>query len=98
MTHPFRFGVQLSAMPGDQFADRIRTIESLGYSTVFWPDHWGAQYEPIAALAAAAALTTKLKVGSLVFVTAVMDDPAPTRIAGGRAGGGSTARGASVTR
>ena len=67
MPHPFRFGVQLSAMPGDQFADRIHRIEALGYSTVFWPDHWGAQYEPVAALAAAAALTTKLRVGSLVY-------------------------------
>jgi probable F420-dependent oxidoreductase len=67
MTKPFRFGIQLSALPGDQFADRVKRIEALGYSTVFWPDHWGAQYEPVAALAAAAALTTKLKVGSLVY-------------------------------
>jgi probable F420-dependent oxidoreductase len=65
--HPFRFGVQLSALPGDQFASRVRRIEALGYSTVFWPDHWGAQLEPVAALAAAAALTTKLNVGSLVY-------------------------------
>jgi probable F420-dependent oxidoreductase len=65
--HPFRFGVQLATMPGDQFEGRVRRIEALGYSTVFWPDHWGAQYEPVAALAAAAAITTKLNVGSLVY-------------------------------
>ena len=55
MPRPFRFGVQLSSLPGATFAQRVRRIEALGYSTVFWPDHWGAQYEPVAALAAAAA-------------------------------------------
>ena len=67
MTHPFRFGVQLSALPGPEFAPRLRQIEALGYSSVFFPDHFGPQYEPVAALAAAAALTTKLRVGSLVY-------------------------------
>jgi probable F420-dependent oxidoreductase len=34
---------------------------------VFWPDHFGPQWEPVAALAAAAAVTKRLKVGSLVY-------------------------------
>ena len=67
MTHPFRFGVQLSTLPGSDWAERIQQIESLGYSTVFWPDHFGTQWEPVAALAAAAATTRTLNVGSLVF-------------------------------
>jgi probable F420-dependent oxidoreductase len=65
--HPFRFGVQLSELPGQDWAERLRAIESLGYATVFWPDHFGPQWEPVAALAAAAAATTRLRVGSLVF-------------------------------
>jgi len=67
MTRPFRFGVQLSSLPAADFAPRLRQIEALGYSTIFFPDHFGPQYEPVAALAAAAALTTKLRVGSLVY-------------------------------
>jgi probable F420-dependent oxidoreductase len=67
MVKPFRFGVQLSSVPGDVFAERVRRIEALGYSSVFWPDHFGGQLEPVAALAAAAAVTTRLRVGSLVY-------------------------------
>jgi len=67
MTHAFRFGVQLSALPAGDWAERIQKIESLGYSTVFWPDHFGIQWEPVAALAAAAAATRTLNVGSLVM-------------------------------
>ncbi len=67
MSQPFRFGVQLSSLPAADWADRIRKIEALGYSTVFWPDHFGKQWEPVTALAAAAAVTTRLRVGSLVY-------------------------------
>jgi probable F420-dependent oxidoreductase len=67
MVHPFRFGVQLSSLPGEGFAERLRRIEALGYSSAFWPDHFGPQWEPVAALAAAAAVTTRLRVGSLVY-------------------------------
>jgi probable F420-dependent oxidoreductase len=67
MSHPFRFGVQLSALPADGWAERIRRIEALGYSSVFWPDHFGTQWEPVAALAAAAACTRSLRIGSLVY-------------------------------
>jgi probable F420-dependent oxidoreductase len=67
MPRPFRFGVQLSSVPGAQFADRVRRIEALGYSSVFWPDHFGPQLEPVAALGAAAAATSSLRIGSLVY-------------------------------
>jgi probable F420-dependent oxidoreductase len=67
MPRPFRFGVQLSSLPGAAFAQRVRRIESLGYASAFWPDHFGPQLEPVAALAAAAAVTTTLRVGSLVY-------------------------------
>jgi probable F420-dependent oxidoreductase len=67
MPRPFRFGVQLSSLPGEAFAERVRRIEALGYSSVFWPDHFGPQLEPVAALAAAAAVTKTLRIGSLVY-------------------------------
>jgi len=67
MPRAFRFGVQLSSLPGPAFAERVRRIEALGYSSVFWPDHFGPQLEPVAALAAAAAVTKTLRVGSLVY-------------------------------
>ncbi len=41
--------------------------EALGYSTLFLPDHLGAQFSPIPALVAAADATRMLWVGSLVF-------------------------------
>ena len=42
-------------------------MESLGYSTLSIPDHFGDQLGPVAALMAAADATTTLRVGSLVF-------------------------------
>jgi len=67
MPQPFRFGVQLSNPPADGWQDSVRRIEALGYSSVFFPDHFGPQWEPVAALAAIAAVTETLKVGSLVY-------------------------------
>lgn len=70
MAHPrrFRFGVQLhQPLPGLDWAQTARRIEELGYTTLFLPDHFGEQYSPIAAMAAAAAYTERLKVGTLVF-------------------------------
>jgi len=67
MIHPFRFGVQLSELPESDWRDRVRRIEALGYSSIFWPDHFGPQWEPVAALAAVAAVTERIRVGSLVY-------------------------------
>ena len=67
MAHPFRFGVQLATLPPEDWAERLQRIEAWGYDSVFWPDHFGPQWEPVAALAAAAAVTRRLKVGSLVY-------------------------------
>jgi probable F420-dependent oxidoreductase len=64
---PFRFGVQLSSLPADRWREDLRRIESLGYSSVFWPDHFSSQWEPTAALGAAAAATERLRVGTLVY-------------------------------
>jgi len=44
-----------------------RRIEGEGYATLFMPDHLDDQWSPIPALAAAAAATTTLRIGSLVL-------------------------------
>ncbi|HVP30004.1 MAG TPA: TIGR03621 family F420-dependent LLM class oxidoreductase [Myxococcota bacterium] len=66
-SRPFRFGVQLHSLPVERWAERARRIEALGYSTIFWPDHFGTQWDPTTALAAVAAVTDRLHVGTLVY-------------------------------
>ena len=65
---PFRFGVQLAG-PADAagWVEQARRIEGLGYSTVTMPDHFTDQLAPMPALSAAAAATTTLRIGALVF-------------------------------
>jgi probable F420-dependent oxidoreductase len=66
--HPFRFAVQQgSARSGEAWAALARRTEALGYDVLVMPDHLGNQLSPIAALAAAAAATTRLRVGAFVF-------------------------------
>jgi probable F420-dependent oxidoreductase len=50
-----------------EWTDTVRKAEDLGYSTLVMPDHFGDQLSPIAALAAAAAVTDTLRLGTLVF-------------------------------
>ena len=64
----FRFGVQLSnASSGAAWRDLARSVEGLGYSSLFIPDHFEDQFGPLVALTVAADATTELRVGSLVF-------------------------------
>jgi probable F420-dependent oxidoreductase len=66
--HPFRFGIQLHKAPsGDAWRDMARKAEDLGYSTLFLPDHFGEEWSPTVPLTVAAATTTSLKVGALVY-------------------------------
>jgi probable F420-dependent oxidoreductase len=64
---PFRFGVQAAQLPVARWADAARQIESLGYSTLFFPDHFGSQWDPMTALPALSTATETLNVGSLVY-------------------------------
>jgi len=65
---PFRFGVEVHGpLEGRTWADTVREFESLGYSTLFVPDHFDEGLGPISAMATAAVTTTTLKVGALVF-------------------------------
>lgn len=66
-TRPFRFAVTAHSAPsGDAWRELATRTEDLGYSTLFVSDHLGDQLAPIPALTAAAAATTRLRVGMLV--------------------------------
>jgi probable F420-dependent oxidoreductase len=70
MAHPrpFRFGLMAAkASSGADWVATARKAEELGYSALLMPDHYGDQLGVIPALTAAAAATTNLRVGSLVF-------------------------------
>lgn len=70
MSHPrpFRFGVMAAkARSSVQWAETARKAESLGYSALLMPDHFGDQLSPVPALATAAAVTDSLRIGTLVF-------------------------------
>src|SRR4051794_35841471 len=56
-----------SAMPGRSWTESARAVEDLGYSTLFVPDHFDEGLGPIAAMSAAAVVTTSLRVGALVL-------------------------------
>jgi probable F420-dependent oxidoreductase len=78
---PFRFAVQATnAAGGREWRDTVRQVEDLGYSTLFLADHYlgpgpaqraaripRQDLAPIAAMAAAAAWTEKLRIGCRVF-------------------------------
>jgi probable F420-dependent oxidoreductase len=65
----FRFGVAATtATSGMAFCDLARRAETLGYSTLFVPDHFvDHPLAPMPALAAAAAVTSGLRIGPLVL-------------------------------
>jgi probable F420-dependent oxidoreductase len=64
----FRFAVHASSAPsGEAWLTLARRAESLGYDALLVPDHLGNQLSPIAALAAAAAVTSRLRIGPYVF-------------------------------
>jgi probable F420-dependent oxidoreductase len=78
---PFRFGVQATnAAGGREWRDTVRRVEDLGYTTLFLADHYlgpgpaqraahtpRQDLAPIAAMAAAAALSETLRIGCRVF-------------------------------
>src|SRR5262245_14778297 len=65
---PFRFGVVAAmARSGEEWLDRARRIEALGYTTLLVPDRLGPLLSPLPALGAAAAVTSRLRLGSFVL-------------------------------
>ena len=66
--HPFRFGVVAAqARSGEEWAEKARRVESLGYATLVIPDNIQYTLAPLLALAAAAAATHTLRVGTYVL-------------------------------
>lgn len=70
MAHPrtFRFGIMAGkAKTGAAWTELARKTEDLGYSSLCVADHFTDGFAPTPALAAAAAVTTKLRIGSMVY-------------------------------
>lgn len=67
MPKDFRFGVQIGRLPSEGWQDKVRKYEELGFSSILFPDHFGKQLEPLAAISAIAGVTTSINVGALVF-------------------------------
>jgi probable F420-dependent oxidoreductase len=75
MIHPrrFRFGIiNELPQPAADWTAHVRQVESYGYDTFlirdhFVPDYFGDQLGPLVALTAAAYVTSRLRVGTLVF-------------------------------
>jgi len=66
--HPFRFGVTAGRVPTrETWTELVRRAENLGYHTFLMPDHLGHQLSPVGALAAAAAATSRVRIGALVY-------------------------------
>lgn len=68
--HPrrFRFGVEMmEPFAGMTWVESARHLESLGYSTLFVPDHMHEGYGPLVAMTAAAMATSSLVVAPMVF-------------------------------
>ena len=66
----FRFGLQTHGpIEGMSWTDTAKYAEQQGYSSIMLPDHFHGQYGPMTALAAAAAVTTEIKVGALFSAT-----------------------------
>ena len=65
---PFRFGVEMKGpLEGLSWEDSARSVEALGYSTLFVPDHFHSGLGPFTAMATALAATTALVVAPLVM-------------------------------
>lgn len=65
---PFRFGVQASRVTSaEDWLATAREAEALGYHVLTQADHLNEQLAPFSALAAAAAVTTRLRLGTLVL-------------------------------
>ena len=68
MQRPFRFAVfAYEAASRQDWEEKARRVEALGYAILVMPDHFLNPLTPVPALAAAAAVTTTLRIGTIVF-------------------------------
>jgi alkanesulfonate monooxygenase SsuD/methylene tetrahydromethanopterin reductase-like flavin-dependent oxidoreductase (luciferase family) len=64
---PFRFGINSVTTSLQEWQDVARKAEALGYSTLIAQDHFGKQFAPLPALVAAGAVTSRLRLATLVL-------------------------------
>ncbi len=65
---PFRFGVQInSADSADEWKEKARRAEALGYDVLTIADHFGGCFAHGPALSMAAAVTSNIRLGTLVL-------------------------------
>jgi probable F420-dependent oxidoreductase len=65
---PFRFVLYTNnADEADRWTTFVRRVEELGYAALYLTDHLGRQLAPTAGLAAAAAVTSTLRIGPYVL-------------------------------
>ncbi len=70
---PFRFGViNETPLPASAWIEHVKHVEQLGYATFlirdhFVPDFFGEQFAPLIALTAAAGVTNRLRIGTIVL-------------------------------
>ena len=62
---PFRFGLETGgAASRQEWLDKARKMEDLGYSTVLLEDHLFCAFAPLAAMVSAAEVTSTLRIGT----------------------------------
>lgn len=64
---PFRFGINCATTSADEWLEVARKAEALGFHSLIAQDHFGAQLAPLSSLAAAAMVTSRLRLGTLVL-------------------------------
>ena len=64
---PFRFGVMARATSVSQMVATAKRAEELGYSTYQMADHFTSEMAPLISLAAVAAQTSRIRLGTLVL-------------------------------
>lgn len=66
-TRPFRFGVNSVTTSRTEWQDTARKVEALGYDTLIAQDHFANQLAPVPSLVAAAAVTSRVRLATMVL-------------------------------
>ena len=67
MARPFRFGAQYTGTTLEDWQNFARKAEDLGFSTLVAQDHFGPQLTPLLSLVSAAAVTSRLRLATIVL-------------------------------
>jgi probable F420-dependent oxidoreductase len=67
VVRPFRFGILSTGASLDEWRTTVCKAEDLGFSTLVVQDHFGKQLAPLPALTYAAAITSRIRLGTIVL-------------------------------